>query len=157
MSIVFSGSRDGMSDKQHLALYERLFAIRVEAYPYNELANVISFHHGMSGLSDEMAHAYARSHHYYIIGHPCNLIKWRLNVTVDEMRKMKDPLDRNQDMIDEALAEISPIPARLIATPKTDIKPDGRLTGTWSTIVRAVKAGLPIEIVQQNGKIREEI
>lgn len=152
MSIVFSGSRYGMSAEQIVTLHVRL----EELAPKGEI-NLTSFRHGMSGDSDKIAHYVARANDYYIIGHPCNLEKWRINVTVDEMREMKDPLDRNQDMIDEALAEISPIPARLIATPNTDIKPDGRLPGTWSTICRAVNSGLLIEIIQLNGKIRGEI
>lgn len=156
MAIVFSGSRYGMTDLQGTVLYERLWSTATEAYPSNVEANIISLHHGMSGKSDNRAQYYARRCHYYIIGHPCNIEKYRINVTVDELREMKDPLTRNQDMIDEALTDHL-FPSLLIATPNVDIKPDGKLGGTWSTICRSVNSGLPIEIIQLNGKIREEI
>lgn len=145
-NIVFSGSREGMTADQIVTLH-RL----VEQYATHN--TIQDFHHGMSGESDRIAHYAARTYSafYYIIGHPSTLEKWRINVTVDEMRLMKPPLDRNQDMIDE-VGEFG----RLICTPNTNY-PLSHPSGTWSTAMRAERAGLYLDIIELNGEVRDQI
>lgn len=150
MELAFSGSREGMTLRQKTTFFSRLEEI---AAPYG-LENIQSFHHGVSGESDKIAHYAARALHFWIIGHPCDIEKYRFDCICDEWRPIKPPLDRNQDMVDELCLTPAGL---LVATPNVDIRPKGRTGGTWSTIIRAKKADLPFEIIQLNGKIRYEI
>lgn len=153
LNVGFSGTRDGMTYKQRIALQQRLFEI---AGGYNNLANTQSFHHGVSGESDKFAHYTARAEHFYIIGHPCSepeLQGYRFSCHCDEWRDMAPALERNQHIVDEIGSPKTEM-GLLIATPKTDIK---SRSGTWSAILRAFNAGVPFEIIQRNGESRYEI
>lgn len=153
LNVGFSGTREGMTYKQRITLQQRLYEI---AGGYNNLANIQSFHHGVSGESDKFAHYTARALSFYIIGHPCiepELQQYRFACICDEMRDMEPALDRNQTIIDE-IGSPKPEMGLLLATPKTDVK---SRSGTWSALLRAYKAGVPFEIIQRNGESRYEI
>jgi hypothetical protein len=144
LQIAFSGSREGMTPEQLVTLHRLL-------ENYSSKTTIQDFHHGMSGKSDLLAHYAARTYNfYYIIGHPCDIEKWRIAVTVDELRQIKPPLVRNQDMIDEIGSETG----LLIATPKTD---SFSRSGTYGTLQRAHNSGVKYEIIQRDGSLRYEI
>lgn len=153
MEIAFSGSREGMTRLQNSAFMARMYDL---AGGVNNLANIQSFRHGVSGESDKIAHYTARALSFWIIGHPCDIEKYRFDCICDEWRDMEKPLVRNQIMIND-IGTPKPEAGLLLATPKFDIKPRGRLGGTWATIMYAYKAGVPFEIIQRNGEIRYDI
>ena len=133
MIISFTGTQQGMTDKQKYTFEKILYNIRL-----------IEFHHGDCIGADSDAHDIACIHNAKIIVHPPNNNSKRAFCTnADKTKEPKPYLTRNNDM-----AIICDL---LIATPK-EYKEQLR-SGTWATIRYARKYNNKIAIIQPNGTI----
>lgn len=136
--VGFTGTQRGMTHKQKRAFGELCYsAIDVDVY-----------HHGDCVGSDEDAHNImlwdtAAS---IIIHPPRDESKRAFCKGAMAIRPAKEYLDRNQDIVDEVDV--------LIATPG-EYKEQLR-SGTWATIRRARKKGIPIHIILPNGTVENE-
>ncbi len=133
MIISFTGTQNGMTDKQKYVFESILYSI-----------HNIELHHGDCIGADEDAHNIALIHNTIIIIHPPNNNSKRAFCTnANEIKEPKPYLVRNNDM--------AVICNLLIATPK-EYKEQLR-SGTWATIRYARKYNNKIAIIQPNGTI----
>lgn len=140
--IGFSGSRRGMTKAQKVVVKEIL-----GGYSRFEL------HHGDCVGADEDAHNIAREleaegqiNLAKIVVHPPSNNKLRAYTTPDVLRKEKEYLERNKDIVNET--------DFLIACPNRDIVhigPGGG--GTWATVRYARNVEKPVTIVYLNGNM----
>lgn len=132
----FTGTREGMTDKQKAMLYGWL------------KGTTGHFHHGDCLGADSEAHDIADECGYAIILHPPSdpkLRAWR-EVPRHMMRPEAPYITRNRHIVDETTA--------LIAAPaEPDEQPRG---GTWSTVKYARRQGKAIVLILPDGKIRQE-
>lgn len=122
MKIGFTGTQVGMTERQKLALREKLM-----------LPNVEEFHHGCCIGADEEAHAIARSIGIHIVGHPPDNTKKMAVLDCDEVRPPKAYLDRNHDIVDEV--------DFMLGAPKS--LAEELYSGTWATIRYSRKVKRP--------------
>lgn len=124
--IGFTGTQDGMTPKQTIALWQQL-----------SLISHLEFHHGDCIGADEEAHDIARLVGAKIVGHPpTNEVK-RAFCYFDEEREPKEYIARNHDIVDETQL--------LIATPKSTV--EEVRSGTWATVRYARKIGREVVIL----------
>ena len=106
-------------------------------------------HHGCCVGADEEFDAIARLAPGLrgFVFHPCDLplkqFKFSRDILRDDVRPIKRPLDRNQDIVDECSC--------MVATPK-ESAPQLR-SGTWATLRRALGAKRPVAIILPSGAI----
>lgn len=147
----FTGTQQGMTDAQKSS-----FARLVQRVPPDE------FHHGDCIGADEQAHALVREYcpTTLVVIHPPTNQNKRAFCEVDDIlheeigrktptTEWKYPFDyliRNQHIVNFATV--------LIATPG-ESKEQLR-SGTWSTVRRGRKKGIPVFIILPSGKIRRE-
>lgn len=129
----FTGTREGMTDAQKVALRGFLNGSGGE------------FHHGDCIGADSEAHDIADECGYGIIIHPPSDYKlraWR-EVPKHMMRPERPFMARNKDIVTDTIA--------LIAAPaQADEQPRG---GTWSTIRFGLRQGRTVIIIQPDGSI----
>lgn len=130
MKLGFTGTQSGMTDEQH-----REMCMRIQRDDPTE------FHHGCCIGADSEAFEIVQSwaKQAKTVAHPpTNRNKVSVNSIVfsDEKRPDKPYMDRNQGIVDES--------DHLYATPKTD--EEKLRSGTWATVRRARKKGIPITI-----------
>ena len=138
-SLGFTGSRD-----------DRMPTIAQIAYVDNLLFVLQPFavHHGDCVNSDEWFHARVTGpykNNPFVHIHPPDNPKYRSLCTKGTRNILYPPkpyMKRNQDIVDASQG--------LIATPHG---PEEVRSGTWATIRRARKKGIPICIVYPNGKV----
>lgn len=135
MIVGFTGTREGMTTKQRLALkpvLQRLFSAGSE------------FHHGDCIGADEEAHYIARTLKFLIAIHPPIGSEKRAFCLGDRMYDTKAYLERNHDIVDACNV--------LIAIPQ-GFKEE-LMAGTWATIRYASKGGdKPITIIYPDGLV----
>jgi hypothetical protein len=134
MIIGFTGTQDGMTEKQRAALKRLL-----------EQLDVSVFRHGDCVGADTEAHELVRaalpSCRIYV--HPPTDEKLRSFCKGDLELKAKKYLDRNRDIVDGC--------ELLIAASKTE--KEVLRSGTWSTIRYARKQKVPIKIIYPSGYV----
>lgn len=127
----FTGSREGMTRDQ-----QKSFATWLSSLPRGDL------HHGDCVGSDEQAHHMARALRWRIVLHPgLGPMALRAFCTgYDAICPAKPNLDRNADIVDVAT---------LLACAPAG--PETQRSGTWSTIRKARRKGLPIYLFWPDG------
>lgn len=132
MKIGFTGTQNGMSNEQYQVL-ESLF-IRLGA--------AHEFHHGDCIGADAQAHIMAMRRDWRIILHPPdNKSKRAFCSGYENIRQAYPYLTRNQHIVNECDV--------LFATPKE--WDEQQRSGTWATVRRARKKGMPICFVFPDG------
>lgn len=136
MEIGFTGTQIGLKFEQTKSLSTVLNKLKSKGN--------IKCHHGDCIGADAEFHSFCKALHFYIIIHPPIDSKKRQFCTgYDEIRKEKEYLDRNKDIVDESDV--------LIATPGEEH--EVWRSGTWSTIRYAKKKKKKIIIIYPNGKV----
>ena len=130
MIVGFTGTRNGLSKEQRIALEGKFQSRKIDA-----------LHHGCCVGADEEANGIARECGIKTIGHPPLNTRLMSMCRVDELRPPLDYLDRNQEIVKEC--DI------LIACPGT-MKPIQR-SGTWFTIRHAEQVGRPTIVIFPDG------
>tara|TARA_Y100000034_G_C6849587_1_gene385266 strand:+ start:817 stop:1242 length:426 start_codon:yes stop_codon:yes gene_type:complete len=136
MSVGFTGTQDGLTEKQSANLKEAL----------QTLMRYSDFHHGDCIGADAQAHEIAVSLNYRIILHPPSNSNKRAFCLAHETRKPIGYLDRNTEIVKETKI--------LIACPKE--MTEQLRSGTWSTVRRAKKFNRNILILFPDGSIKKE-
>lgn len=131
IDVGYSGASIGMTLVQSDKVRDVLRAI--------ENARV---HHGDCVGGDRQVHAICRELGRYVVVHPPISPSKRAFCVGDEIREVKPYLDRNQDIVDEVNI--------LIAAPDG---PERLRSGTWSTVRRARKRGIPYVVILPDGKV----
>jgi hypothetical protein len=120
MIVGFTGTIEGMSERQLTALRVHLMAVE----PNSE------FHHGDCLGADEEAHEIAHELGFLIVIHPpLNKSKRAFCTRAFQVLKPKQYLERNHDIVDACQV--------LFAAPKTD--EEELRSGTWATVRYARK------------------
>lgn len=115
LHIGFTGTQEGMSDRQKEAL---AFDLSIRS------SWLIVFHHGDCVGADEEAHLIARYIGAYIVIHPPIDPRLRAFCEGDEIREPKPYIPRNHDIVDESRL--------LLAAPLLPEHEQPR-SGTWAT------------------------
>ncbi len=133
MRVGFTGTREGMTIIQW-DQFEFLFSYY----------DVTEFHDGDCVGADTQAHATARglSPRPKMIGHPCNLHKYRAYNEYDITHPIKAPLVRNRVIV--ANSDL------MFAAPK-EFDEVLRGSGTWATIRYAKSREVPLIVVFPDG------
>jgi len=135
--IGFTGTRKGMTLEQREAVH-RLLASEHQPDLFSY------FHHGDCIGADAQAHLIARSLKYLIIGHPPKNPSFRANCDgFHSLRLTEEYRTRNRAIVNECTL--------LIAAPAGFA--EERLSGTWTTIRFAVKAGRPVRLIMPDGRM----
>lgn len=121
----FTGTREGMTDKQKRAVMELL-------------AHGGIFHHGDCLGADEQAWWLASSADCWTIAHPCTIETMCAHTKSSVIRPAKPPLERNHDIVDGCDV--------LIAAPRS--LTEEQHSGTWATVRYARKVGKPVIILE---------
>lgn len=130
--VGFTGTRDGMTDRQ-----KRSFSKLIEVIGVSE------FHHGDCVGSDTEAHDIIVNNEKSIAIHihpPKNSSMRAFNKS-EHIHEEKEYLERNRDIVDAT--------SILIATPKTCM--EKQQSGTWTTIRYAQKANKLTFIIKPDG------
>jgi len=138
MRLGFTGTQQGMSDRQKVRLVDVLHELRPT-----------EFHHGDCIGADEEAHWIVRSHRIDVWLHPPIKEEKRafLNSSSIWVGEPAEYLDRNGDIVDDSDV--------LVAMPLDD--EEQTRSGTWATIRRARDVEIPIVIVFRNGSMKIEL
>ena len=138
--VGFTGTRLGLESKQRFALRTMLGLIHSQGG--------IWFHHGDCIGADEEAHIIARALGFKIHIHPPTDPKYQ-SLFTKQFEAMTEPrpyMVRNQDIIDYCNI--------LVACPQQfPYNPQPQRSGTWSTVYKAFKKGIPQTIVYVDGTI----
>ncbi len=132
MKIGFTGTQDGMSEKQRIKLIATV-----------ELLNAKECHHGDCIGSDEQFHKICYDRNIKIVMHPPINSKYRAFCLGNIILKEKDYLVRNKDIVNDT--DI------LIATPKGK---EILRSGTWSTIRYAKNKNRRVIIIDIDGDLK---
>lgn len=136
MIIGFTGSRDGMSYAQVVAIYTLL-----QEHKPDKVA------HGDCVGADKDFHSIAEYLKIRVKGYPPINPKLRAFTECDELAEEKEYLVRNKDIVNES--------DLLIATPKE--YSEQWQGGTWSSVRYAKKQKKPVIVVWPNGLTEEFI
>lgn len=136
MIIGFTGTRNGMSEKQKILFGNLIECLRIHI-----------FHHGDCMGSDSDAHDIVAEYDdsIPIFIHPPSDDKLRAFKNGIQLRE-KSYLERNKDIVDVANV--------MLATPKDCV--NIVRSGTWFTIRYAWRKNNPLIIILPNGEIRYE-
>ncbi len=140
-AIGFTGTRKGLALPQAGSLAKLMINL------YRAHGPPISFHHGDCKGADYEGAELAHAMELWVVAHPPNNPKMRAYFPSDETAPELSYLDRN-----DAIVTSSDV---LIATPMDDHREVQR-SGTWSTVRRARKAGIPIYIIWPDGEVEKE-
>jgi hypothetical protein len=140
--IGFSGTRNRITDEQQTALRQIFYEIDQST----RLRFVPVLHHGDCINADAFAHEMARERSWEITIHPPTDHKARAFCQgYTRIRPQAPYMVRNQAIVDAV--------DRLIAAPSV---PEILRSGTWATVRRARRRGIPITIIWPSGQITEE-
>ena len=147
MKVGFTGTREGLTTKQDLALYELLDKLRPKECHHGDCIGADAAFHGNLTLAGDLS---AGKEYARIVIHPNLSQASRAFCRGDEVRPPKLPLERNRDIVDET--DI------LVACPKQMVEPkDPREGGgTWATVRYARKLRRPIYIILRDGRVLTE-
>lgn len=136
MVIGFTGTRDGLTEKQSRSLVAWL----------TQNAPFTAAHHGDCVGADSHFHSACRNLEGYtkMHLHPCDLDNFRAGRDADVMYQSKPPLARNKDIV--AKCDV------LLACPKG---PEEQRSGTWSTVRVAKRAKKRAVIFWPDGTVEE--
>lgn len=134
-NVGFTGTQEGLTRPQTTALKLEL------------IQRGMWFTHGDCVGADEQAHVLATNVGYFIAVRPGTTDSKRAHCDGDIVHEPKPNLERNQDIVNDADV--------LLACPSNE---EGEIlrSGTWSTIRRARKKGIPIGIIRPSGRIEWE-
>jgi hypothetical protein len=136
--IVFTGTRDGMTEAQKTTVY-------------NALKRGKKLKHGLCVGADADCHNLwiwnLRRPISTVEVYPCNIPRMVAQVPVSNVRKPEHPLKRNRRMIEEAIKEGKMM---VLAAPRNIF--EERRSGTWATIRYAQMMGVPLLIVWPDGE-----
>jgi hypothetical protein len=135
VELGFTGTKQGMTPKQFNEVVKLLVQFKPDRV-----------HHGDCVGSDEDFHTIATNNGYYRHIHPPIKERYRAFCEGDYAEEPGEYLVRDQEMVDQVQL--------LIATPN-GFKERVR-SGTWATVRRARKKGIPIYIVHPNGWVVSE-
>ena len=135
IELGFTGTKQGMTNQQ-----------RAEVAKLLEMFKPDRVHHGDCVGSDEEFHKITTRDGYYRHLHPPINNRYRAFCEGDYSEKPGEYLERDQEMVDQVQL--------LIATP--DGFKERVRSGTWATVRRARKKGIPIYIVHPNGWVVSE-
>jgi hypothetical protein len=140
--VGFTGTRLGLSSKQRHALRTVLAEL------HNDGA--IWFHHGDCIGADEEAHEVAMSLRYKVHVHPPSDFSHRAFCNMMNTSDQPAPyMVRNQAIVDAC--------AILITSPQQwPLNPRPMRSGTWSTVRKAEKKGIPRVIIYADGTVERE-
>jgi hypothetical protein len=138
MHVGFTGTRHSLTVDQSEALSRSLAALKEKGFTV--------LHHGDCVGADEWAVTLARTAGYRIVAHPPTDPKARAMSRYDETRTPEPYLKRNEKIVEEA--DI------LVACPES--RSETLRSGSWATIRRARKKGIPIVIIDTNGIVTLE-
>ena len=139
--IGYSGSRNGMTKPQLIAVYRYLSGILL-ASDWDDL--LIEAHHGDCAGGDAQFHVIATVLGCRTVAHPPLGHAWRAYCKADEIRAPKGYLSRDRDIVSET--------GELLAGPASSA-PDG--SGTWTTISYGVRMNRPVKIfMPADGTVR---
>lgn len=142
-NIGFTGSQLGMSDAQKIAVASLVKNI-LTANQYMSYHTM--FHHGDCMGADEEAHNIVSQYEgLCIVVWPPSVANKRAFCNGDSIQPVQGYLERNQSIVDTS--------DYLIAAPKG---PEELRSGTWSTVRKARKKGIPIAVVYPDGRIEKE-
>jgi hypothetical protein len=149
LSIGFTGTRSGLTSAQFFRLKKELTLVMRDL---NEISRFVTgdftAHHGKARGADSEFHRLVRESwpNVRIVGHPALFHDRAVHngLICDEDREAKPPLIRDDDIVDES--------GILLAGP-AQWKAVRRGSGTWATVRRAEKAGIPIVIIFPDGKV----
>lgn len=131
MNIGFTGTQQGMSERQRTALETVL-------KPYYSYS--CKFLHGRCiGADAEAAHI-ADSENFFVVGYtPTNEEKMDASIPCDELKEPQNYIDRNHAIVDDC--------DLLIAAPGGHT--EWQRSGTWATVRYARKQGKPCIILDR--------
>lgn len=133
----FTGNRNGMTYPQQLRL-RSAFSQLTEFSPDTTWV----LHHGLCVGSDAQAHMLAECDGWLTVGHPPS-DESRMADLVTTWRKPAKPyLVRNAEIVEEVVA--------LFAAPD---RLDQHRSGTWSTILLAVRSEIPVVLFWPDGSM----
>lgn len=136
--VGFTGIRTGMTPLQSKAIAGILYSLKGSGLLADN-----RFHYGDCVGSDSEAFRLAKAEGFFTISHPPKLGGNRAYTLPDEEREPKDFLVRNHDIVDESSVLVS-----AVRTFEEELR-----SGTWATIRYAVKCGIPIALVNQDGEV----
>lgn len=147
MNIGFTGTRLGPEPNQAISLRSLLnMLVLLAMRDWHDTGQGWRFHHGCCVGGDAFFHDAVKGHRgSYLIGHPPSKEQYLMEIDRDsfyKLRKPKDYLKRNQDIVAESDV--------LIAMPKRHNQRNG---GTWFTIREAHRRGLPVFIIWPSGRL----
>ncbi len=131
--VGFTGSRDGMTWKQHKMLYNIL-----------EDLDYVYFHHGDCVGSDAIAAVTAHLLGFHVKCHPPKNEKLRAFVALGSIKEPRPYLERNRDIVDAC--------DLLLATPRGEEDTGG----TWFTIRYARSCDKTVHIIMPSGTVTVE-
>lgn len=141
-SVGFTGTRTGMTLQQTDVILRQLIFWLCRPGDHE-------WHDGDCKGADDEAHNAVegfkkQGYNVKLIGHPCSIEPLQVGNEFDERREVKQPLNRNKDIVNESDV--------MLAAPKETLE---RFigSGTWATIRYATKMGRPTLIVFPNGTI----
>ena len=135
MIIGFTGTQDGMTSEQHIAVIDIVRQVSPNGV-----------HHGDCVGADEEFHRIAQSLRVPIVIHPPDNPVKRAWCEGGLVKDRKPYLERNHDIVDSV--------DLLIAAPRTS--EEQLRSGTWSTVRYARKIGKSIVIITPNGTVTRE-
>jgi hypothetical protein len=139
MRVGFTGTREGLTEQQRLALEKWFDADKGQMYLFKQ---------GCCVGADEQAAVIANTWGIIIYGHPSTLLNltsrraWEL---CDAVYFPRDPLVRNRKIVEDS--------DLLLACPKG---PEEQRSGTWSTIRYARKQHKPVVVFWPDGTVTTE-
>jgi hypothetical protein len=135
MHIGFTGTRSVVTAAQSSTLAHCLSFWLCDGFD--------TFHHGDCLSADALAHAFASRMGYYVVLHPPTDPRFRAFCQADRSCTPLPYMTRNSEIVAHAhrMIAVSSTPGEVLRS------------GTWATIRRARRAGLPIEIIYPDGSI----
>ena len=143
MRIGFTGTRKGMTIDQWQTFTEKILDFEMTEW-----------HDGDCVGADDQAHKVIENFMKEVpgfqprlIGHPCNLEKYRAFNDFDELREVKPPLARNRDIVDEV---------QIMFAAPFEYEEVVRGSGTWATIRYTRQQQKPIHVIWPDGSMSTE-
>lgn len=123
MKLGFTGTRNGMTDRQRSRLISVLASYKID-----------QLHHGDCVGADAEAHDIAKSMSIYVVVHPPIDPRLRAWCVGDDMRDTLPYIERNHNIVDET--------GHMFVAPRT--KEEQIRSGTWATYRYAKSLEIPI-------------
>lgn len=136
MILGFTGTRDGMTDRQREGVAEFLWQYRPTIVHHGDCVGADSQFHDSALLLPEPPR---------IETHPCNLTKFRANRKANVVHPVRLPKDRDEDIVRAS--------EQLLAAPRATASTSYR-SGTWQAIRLALAAKKTVTVVWPDGTVQ---